>query len=123
MGKCGPKVTPYLDTFYAVFMVKDIYGWELSDNYEKVVVKQFKGSTTKDTMTYIKPPLKRNPDHFIIHIGTNDSRFDQDRETIVRNVVEVANNSKTDIKKVLISSIVFRPDNINGKVRQVNIVL
>ena len=104
-------------------MVKDIYGWELSDNYEKLVVKQFKGSTTKDTMTYIKPPLKRNPDHFIIHIGTNDLRSDQDRETIVRNVVEVANNSKTDIKKVLISSIVFRRDNINSKVRQVNIVL
>ena len=53
-------------------MVKDIYGWELSDNYEKVVVKQFSGSTTEDMMTYIKPPLKCNPDRFIIHVGTND---------------------------------------------------
>ena len=70
-------------------MVKDIYGWELSDNYEKVVVKQFSGSTTEDMMTYIKPPLKCNPDRFIIHVGTNDLRSDQDRETIVRNVVDV----------------------------------
>ena len=89
-------------------MVKDIYGWELSDNYEKVVVKQFSGSTTEDMMTYIKPPLKCNPDRFIIHVGTNDLRSDQDRETIVRNVVDVANNSKTDINKKLISSIVSR---------------
>ena len=60
-------------------MVKDIYGWELSDNYEKVVVKQFSGSTKEDMMTYIKSPLKCNPDRFIIHIGTNDLRSDQDR--------------------------------------------
>ena len=53
-------------------MVKDIYGWELTDNYEKVLVKQFNRSTTEDMMTYIKPPLKCNPDRFIIHVGTND---------------------------------------------------
>ena len=75
-------------------MVKDIYGSQLSDNYEKVVVKQFTGSTTEDIMTYIKPPLKCNPHRFIIHVGTNDLRSDEDRETIVRNVVDVANNSK-----------------------------
>ena len=39
-------------------MVQDIYGWELSYNYEKVIVKQFSGSTTEDMMKYIKPPLK-----------------------------------------------------------------
>ena len=99
-------------------MVKDIYRWELSDNYENVAVKQFTGSTTEDMMTYIKSPLKCNPDRFIIHIGTNDLRSDKDRETIVRNVVDVANNSKTDINKKLISSIVSRRDNLNGKVRQ-----
>ena len=66
-------------------MVKDIYGWELS--YEKVVVKQFSGSTTEDMMKYIKPPLKCNPDRFIIHVGTNNLRSDQDRGTIVRNDV------------------------------------
>ena len=104
-------------------IVQDIYGWKLSDNYEKVVVKQCSGLTTKDMMAYIKPPLKRNPDRFIIHLGTNDLRSDQDRKTIVRNVVEVANNKKTDINKVLISSIVPRLDNLNGKVCHVNIFL
>ena len=99
-------------------MVKDIYGWQLSENYEKAVVKQFSGSTTEDMMTYIKPPVKCNHDRFFIHVGTNDLRSNQDRETIVRNVVDVANNSKTDINKILISSIVLRLDNLSGKVRQ-----
>ena len=100
-------------------MVKD-YVWELSDNTEKVVVKHFSGSTTEDMMTCIKPQLKRNPDRFIIHLRTNDLRSDQDPETIARNIVEVANNSKTDTNKVLISSIVRGRDNLNGKGRQVN---
>ena len=81
-------------------MVKDIYGWESSDNYKKVVVKQFIGSTTEDMMAYIKPPLKCNPDRFIIPVGKDDLRSDHDRENIVRNVVYVANNSKTDINKI-----------------------
>ena len=64
-------------------MVNDIYGWELSHYYEKVVVKQFSGLTTEDMMTtYIKPPLKYYHDHLIIHVGTNDLRSNQDRETI-----------------------------------------
>ena len=54
------------------FIVKDIYGWGFSDNYEKAVVKQFSRLTTEDMMTYIKPPLKCNPDRFIIHVGIND---------------------------------------------------
>ena len=74
-------------------------------------------------MTFMKPPLKCNPDRFNIHVGTNDFRSDQDRETILRNVVDVANNSKTNINKILISSIVPRRDNLNGKVGQVNISL
>ena len=98
-------------------IAKDIYGWEFSDNYEKVVVKQFSGSTTEEMMTYIKPPLKCNPDRFIIYVGKNDLRSDQDRESIVRNVKDVVNNSKADINKILISSIVPRRDNLNGKVR------
>ena len=104
-------------------MVKDIYGWELSDNKEKVVVKHFSGSTTEDMMTYIQPPLKRNPDRFIIHVGTNDLRSNQDPGNIAKNIVEVACNSKTDTNKVLISGIVPRRDNLNGKGCQVNTFL
>ena len=52
-----------------------------------------------------KPPLKGNPESFIIHVGTNDFRSNQDPETIVRNILEVVDNNKTDTNKVLISII------------------
>ena len=58
-------------------MIKDVYGWELSDREEKVVFKHFKGSTTEDMKTYIQPPLKRDPDWVIIHVGTDDLRSSQ----------------------------------------------
>ena len=48
-------------------------------------------------------------------------RSNQDPEAIARNIVEVANNSKTDTNKVLISSIVPRRVNSNSKGRLVNI--
>ena len=86
-------------------------------------MKDFSESTTEDIMTYIKPPLKRNPGHFIIHLGTNDLRSNQDPETIAKHIAKVANNSKTDTNKKLISGIVPRRDNLNGKDRQVNIFL
>ena len=53
-----------------------------------------------NVMTYIKPPLKRSVARFIIYAGTNDLRSDQNPEIIVINIVEVANNSKTDASKV-----------------------
>ena len=59
-------------------MIKDAYGWELSNREEKVVVKHLSGSTTEEMKTYIQPPLKRDPDRVIIHVGTNDRRSSQD---------------------------------------------
>ena len=53
-------------------MVKEFYEWELSDYNKKIAVKHFSGLATEDMMTYIKPPLKRNPDCFINHVGTNN---------------------------------------------------
>ena len=80
------------------YMVKYMYGWELSDKTKKVVVEHFSGLAPEDLMTYIKSPMKHNPDCFIIDVGTNNLTSNWDPETIKSNIVEVANNSKTDIK-------------------------
>ena len=104
-------------------MIKDVYGWELSDREEKVVVKHFSGSATEDMKNYIQLPLKRDPDRIIIHVGTNDLRSSQDSVTIVKNIVDIVKNSTTNKNEILVSSIVLRRDNLNGKGRQVNNIL
>ena len=104
-------------------MIKDVYGWELSDREEKVVVKHFGGSTKEDMKTYIQPPLKRNPDRVIIHIGTNDLRYSQNPETTVKNIIDIAKSSTTNKNEILVSSIVPRRDNLNSKSCQVNNIL
>ena len=67
--------------------------------------------------------LKRDPDQLIIHVGTNDLRSSQDPETIAKNIIDIAKNSTTNKNEILVSSIVPRRDNLNGKGRQVNNIL
>ena len=100
-----------------------IYGWELSYREEKVVVKHFSGSTTEDMKTYIQSSLKSDPDRVSIHIGTNDLRSSHNPENIAKNIIHIVKNSTTNKNEILVSSIVLRRDNLNGKVRQVNSIL
>ena len=79
-------------------IIKDVYGWELSDREEKVVVKYFSGSTTEEMKTYIQPPLKRDPNRIIIHVGTNDLRSSQDPVTTAKNIIDIAKNSTRPIR-------------------------
>ena len=53
-------------------IVKDVKGWKLSDEKNKVVVKHFSGTKTKGMKSYIIPTLKENPETIIIHSGTNN---------------------------------------------------
>ena len=79
--------------------------------------------TTEDMKNYIQPPLKRDPDQVIIHVGTNDLRSNQDPVTIAKNIIDIAKSSKTNKNEILLSSIVPRRDSLNGKGRQVNNIL
>ena len=106
-----------------VEMIKDVFGLELSDREEKVIVKHFSRSTTEDMKTYIQPSLKRDSDLVIINVGTNDLGSSQDPETIAKNIIDIAKNSTTNKNKILVSSIVPRRGNLNGKGRQVNNIL
>ena len=39
---------------------------------KNVKIHCFLGSTTEDMTDFVKPLLKKNPSHFIFHVGTND---------------------------------------------------
>ena len=55
-------------------LVRDVKGWKLSDEKNKVVAKHFSGAKTKDMEFYIIPTLEQIPKTIIIRSGTNDLR-------------------------------------------------
>ena len=86
-------------------------------------VKHFSGSTIEDMKTYIQPPLICDPDRLMIHVVSNDLRSSQDSETIAKNITDIAKNSTTIKKAILVSNIVPRRANMNGKGHQVYNIL
>ena len=53
-------------------ILKDVKGWKLSEEKNKVVIKHFSGPKTKDMEPYNIPAVEQNPERTIIHSGTND---------------------------------------------------
>ena len=49
-------------------------GWELSNENNKVMRKQFSGATTDDMKSYIKATISNDPKCIVLHCGTNDLR-------------------------------------------------
>ena len=101
-------------------IVKDVKGWKLSEDKNKVVVKHFSGAKTKDMESYIIPTLEQNPETIIIHSGTNDLKSDISPEEIAKDIIKLTTSCKTQTNKVILSSIVPRYDNLNEKATRVN---
>ena len=68
----------------------------------------------------MKPSLRENPDHFVLHIGTNDLNTDRSPELIAKSITDVGSSLKNDSHDVSISSIVVRNDKFKEKAAQVN---
>ena len=52
-------------------LLRDIKGWLMSRS-KQVRINSFPGATTSDMFDFLKPLLKKDPDHVILNIGTND---------------------------------------------------
>ena len=50
----------------------------------KVFVKTFSGTKTTCMHDYVKPSVRSSPDHFILHVATNDPLSDKSSEEIAR---------------------------------------
>ena len=97
-------------------MVKHINGWEFSKRLEsecKVYVKQFLGAKTKCMKDYMKPSLRENSDHFILHVGTNDVNMERSPELIAKSIVDLPTTLKGNSHDVSVSNIIVRTDNSN----------
>ena len=68
-----------------------------------------------------KPCIRENdPDHVILHVGTNEQNSELLPERIAKSIVDVAENIKSEKRSASISSVVPRNDDLNNKVSEVN---
>ena len=92
----------------------------------KVNLKYFPGATMEDMESYVIPPLRRNPDEVIIHVGTNDLR-DKTSRQVAESVVNLSDNilQNSTANKVSISSVIHRNDDLalNSKISECNKIL
>ena len=100
--------------------MKEVKGWELSDENKKVVTKQFSVATTDDMKSYIQPTISNDQECIVLHCGTNDLRKNSSAVETGQKILELAVSRKPDSNNIIISGIVPRLDKLNAKAAQVN---
>ena len=71
---------------------------------------------------YLKPSLRQNPNHFVLHVGTNDLISEKSSKAIAKEIMNIAVSLKSEALKVSVSNIIVRTDNqqLNFKAIEVN---
>ena len=67
----------------------------------KIFVKHFAGATTNCMEDYMKPSLRKDPNHIILHVGTNDLILDRTSQDIATSIVNLA----CSIKALMLSNV------------------
>ena len=95
-------------------IIKDVKGWELTDESNKVVVKSFRGSTTSQMKWHVKPTTEQNLKYIILHCGSNDTNDDSDPQNIFEEIVKLAKSITKDCNSnVSVPGIVPRHGKLN----------
>ena len=58
-----------------------------------------------------KPSIRDEPDHFIVHVGTNDLNSEVSSNSIAESIVDLAVSLKTESNDASVSNIKLRTDN------------
>ena len=73
-------------------MTKLQNGWEMAKRIQsncKIYVKTFSGATVSCMEDYMKPSLRNPPDHFILHVGTNDLSSEKCSMEIAESIINL----------------------------------
>ena len=69
---------------------------------------------------HVKPTLRDiNPDHIILHAGTNDLRMENTASQIAKATIDLATSLKNDYNTVTVFGIVPRLGDLNNKANEV----
>ena len=85
----------------------------------KCLLKPFSGAKTTCMHDYVKPSVRSSPDHFILHVGTNDLPSDKSLEEIARSIIDLATSVKNEKHDVSISNIIIRTDDKKTRKKEV----
>ena len=88
----------------------------------KVYEWSFPGAKVQCMDDYKKLSIRDEPDHFIVHVGTNDLNSEVSSKSIAESIVYLTMTLKTESNNVSVSNIVLRTDNSlsNQKQYEVN---
>lgn len=102
-------------------LVKGLKGWMMSRR-ANVKVFSFSGSTVADMEHFIKPLIKRQPRHILLHIGTNDllSSSPEEITTAIKKLAELITSHGI---RCVVSEITFRDDDLWEKAKDVNVLM
>ena len=67
---------------------------------------------------YIRPTIRENPDHIILHIGTNDLTTNILTKKVAKQIIDLASSLKSNSCSGAISNITARNDKYQKKVAQ-----
>ena len=105
-------------------MVKKLNGYLLTRKIRHkhlVKVRSFSGAKISYMTGHVKPTLQNiNPDHVVLHAGTNNLRTENTASQIAKAAIDIATSLKNDGNTVTVSGIVPRLDELNSKANEVN---
>ena len=105
-------------------MVKKINGFYLTKNIKHkylVKVRLFSSAKTSCMHDHAKTTIREiNPEHIILHFGTNDPKSEKTASQSANSIIELVNSLKNETISIHVSLIVPRNNNLNNKVSEVN---
>ena len=78
----------------------------------KVYEWSFPGAKVQCMDDYKKLSIRDEPDHFIVHVGTNDLNSEVSSKSIVESIADPAMSVKTEPHDISVSNIVLRTDSL-----------
>ena len=67
---------------------------------------------------YMKSSLRNTPNHFILHVRTNDLNSNQTSEVIAKEIVDLATSIKNNQHDVSVFNIILKIDNSKLKAKR-----
>ena len=84
-------------------------------------MRSFSGAKISCMTDHVKATLRDiNPDHIVLHAGTNDLRTENTASRIEKATIDLATSLKNDDNTVTVSGIVPSLDELNNKAKEVN---